>query len=236
MNLSMKRVGAIFIKDWKDLKRNSYVLFTIFMPVVFAAFIGQVGMENSSQFLLPVNMALIMSAAFVQASMVAEEKEKNTLRGLLLSPASTLEIFIGKSVLTGVVTIIVILLSILLSEVQLKGIAPLSIGIFFSLIAFISIGTMIGLLSRNVIETGIVGMPVLVLFLGSSMLTQIIENKTVKNVLSFLPNEQLSVMSIKLYEGAAFHHVFENIAVIAAWAAATVVLTFLLYKKSMADK
>ncbi|OAH54548.1 MULTISPECIES: ABC transporter permease [Bacillaceae] len=236
MNVSMKRVGAIFVKDWKDLMRNSYVLFTVFMPVVFAAILGRMGMENPGMFMLPINMALVMCAAFVQASMIAEEKEKNTLRGLMLSPASTLDIFIGKSVLTGAVTIVVIILSIWLSEVQLTGIAPLSIAILFSLIAYISIGTIIGLLSRNVMETGIVGMPVLVVFLGSSFIMQIVENEFIKKMLSYLPNEQLSSMAVQLHGGAAFGEVTSQLAVIAVWAVVSIALTVVMYKKSAADK
>lgn len=44
-----------------------------------------------------INMALILVATYVQSALVAEEKEKNTLRGLMLSPASIFEIFAAKA-------------------------------------------------------------------------------------------------------------------------------------------
>ena len=38
---SIKRVNAIFVKDWKDLQRNSYVLLTLALPLFFAAWLGR---------------------------------------------------------------------------------------------------------------------------------------------------------------------------------------------------
>ena len=46
MTFSIKRVNAIFIKDWKDLQRNSYVIFTLAIPLVFAAWLGRIGEDN----------------------------------------------------------------------------------------------------------------------------------------------------------------------------------------------
>ena len=48
MTFSFKRVNAIFIKDWKDLQRNSYIIFTLAIPLVFAALLGRMGEENGS--------------------------------------------------------------------------------------------------------------------------------------------------------------------------------------------
>ena len=51
-------------------------------------------------------MALVMVGGFVQAMLIAEEKEKHTLRVLMLSPASSVEVFLGKSLLTaGLITV-----------------------------------------------------------------------------------------------------------------------------------
>ena len=47
-------------------------------------------------------MAFLFVAGFVQSMVIAEEKEKHTLRVLMLSPASSVEVLIGKSILTAV--------------------------------------------------------------------------------------------------------------------------------------
>src|SRR5690606_27469682 len=130
-------------------------------------------------------LALVISGCFVQAAMVAEEKEKNTLRGLLLSPASTTEILIGKSLLTAVVTIVIIIGSIFLSEFNVQSISLFSLLILLNLVTFISIGTILGLVSRTVMETSIIGMPVMIIFGMGSMFKTMIENEMLLKALHY---------------------------------------------------
>ena len=53
--------------------------------------------------------------------MIAEEKEKNTLRGLLLSPLNTFEIFIGKSLLSFLLTVLMIVIVTLISQFEVPA-------------------------------------------------------------------------------------------------------------------
>ena len=53
---------------------------------------------------------MVVVGSFVQCSLIAEEKEKNTLRGLMLSPASTLEILGGKSLLSLIATMTIVVI------------------------------------------------------------------------------------------------------------------------------
>ena len=46
MTFSLKRVQAIFLKDWKDLLKNSYILFTMAIPLAFAAWLGRYRVNN----------------------------------------------------------------------------------------------------------------------------------------------------------------------------------------------
>lgn len=141
MTFSFKRVNAIFIKDWKDLQRNSYVIFTLAIPLVFAAWLGRMGEENTVFSTYPINLSLIIAGAFIQAAMVAEEKEKNTLRGLLLSPASTAEIFVGKSTLSAVMSIVVIIGSIFLSDYKVPSPPLFIVSVLLGLVFYLATGT-----------------------------------------------------------------------------------------------
>lgn len=57
---------------------------------------------------MSINITFSMVATYVQCCLIAEEKEKNTLRSLMLSPASTSEILIGKSTLTFISTMLIV--------------------------------------------------------------------------------------------------------------------------------
>ncbi|MGE6260405.1 ABC transporter permease [Heyndrickxia sporothermodurans] len=235
MTFSLKRVQAIFLKDWKDLMKNSYILFTMAMPLAFAAWIGRAGVENNAFHSMPISLALVIAGCFVQAAMVAEEKEKNTLRGLLLSPANTVEILVGKSALTSVVTIVVIIGSIFLSDFKVQSLPLFSLLILLNLIIFVSIGTILGLVSRTVMETSIIGMPVMLIFGMGSMVNSLIGSKTIQKVLGYLPSEQFGKAWMELSKGGGFSQIGEYLLILIAWCIAGLLITIVTYKKRQFD-
>ena len=235
MTFSFKRVNAIFMKDWKDLLRNSYILFTLAIPLVFAAWLGLMGEEGAVFSTYPINLALIIAGAFIQAAMVAEEKEKNTLRGLLLSPASTAEIFVGKSALSAVMTIVVIIGSIFLSQYKVPSPLLFTVSVLLGLFFYLATGTILGLLSRTVMETSTIGMPVLIIFGMSSMIKTMVENKTLLTIIDYLPNEQLNAIWFGLSSGEGFNGIIEHLLVLLVWVAVSIVMTIMIYKKRRND-
>ncbi|MEK5520828.1 MULTISPECIES: ABC transporter permease [Heyndrickxia] len=235
MTFSFKRVNAIFIKDWKDLQRNSYIIFTLAIPLVFAAWLGRMGEEDGIFSTYPINLALVIAGAFIQAAMVAEEKEKNTLRGLLLSPASTVEIFVGKSALSAVMTIVVIIGSIFLSDFKVPSPLLFAVSVLLGLVFYIATGTILGLISRTVMETSIIGMPVLVVFGMSSMFKSMVENETFLKIIDYLPNEQLNTIWVGLSKGEGFSGIIGNMLILLVWAAISIVTTVVIYRKRRID-
>ncbi|WP_331711551.1 ABC transporter permease [Bhargavaea cecembensis] len=229
---SLKRVNAIFVKDWKDLQRNSYVLFTLVLPLFYAAWIGRIGSDSAEMMAFPIIFALVIAGAFVQAAMVAEEKEKNTLRGLLLSPASVTEVFVGKSLLSAVTTLVVVIACIWLAEFDVPSLPLFALSILIALVFFLAIGTLLGLLSRTVMETSIIGMPVILIFGMSSMFKSMISNEVILTVLDYLPYELLTKIWVGLESGAA---VGEHFLILTAWAVACLVATVMVYRKRRMD-
>lgn len=235
MTFSLKRVNAILLKDWKDLLKNSYIIFTLAFPLIFAVILGKVESEGPQTTFL-INFALVISGCFVQAAMIAEEKEKNTLRGLLLSPASTLEVLVGKSALSAIVTIIVIIGSILLSGFEPPSIFLFSLNVFLCLIIYITLGTLLGLFSRNVMETTIIGMPVLMIFGVGSLLQNVVDSKILLKIISFLPNEQSDIILSELNKNGGFNNVMNNLLILVVWVVIMLAVTFYTYGKRRFDK
>lgn len=236
MTFSIKRVRAIITKDWKDLIKNYYILISILLPLGFAFMISRLGTDDASMLSMPINIALVMTGAFVQASMMAEEKEKSTLRVLLLSPATTLEIMMGKSVLSAVITSIVVAGSIIISGIKVPGLFFLSIMIILSLIIFISLGTIIGLISRTVMETSIVGLPILVIFIYGSVFGSMFDSSVVTKIITYLPTENFSAALMSLQGNGGFSEIKWNIVNLLIWAIFSVILAIFIYGKRRFDK
>ncbi|MEK3888568.1 ABC transporter permease [Bacillus sp. FSL K6-3431] len=236
MTFSLKRMNAIFQKDWKDLYKNSYILFTLAMPLAFAALLGRIGEGSSTLNSMPITLALVIAGVFVQAAMIAEEKEKNTLRGLLLSPASTIEIFVGKSALSAIMTVLVIIGSIILSDYEVVNMPLFAFVIIINIVFYISVGTILGLLSRTVMETSIIGMPVMTVFGLVPMFASMIENKTLVRMIDFLPSERFDAIWIALVTGKSFGEVGVHVLILAIWAIIALIATFIIYRKQQFDK
>lgn len=235
MIFSWRRMNAIFMKDYKDFSRNMAVSIVVFMVPVLAAFYGRIGAVTiDAQFML-FNMAFTMVAAFIQSCLIAEEKDKNTLRGLMLSPATTAEILVGKSLLSFILTALVIVLSAFFTDYSPKNIWIVSIAIFISICFYIAIGTLLGLYAKSVMEASVIVLPVMLVFTFGTFVTNFIEQYPILKILNIFPNVQLVDLAKKVQSGAGMGDVWTNMSLIFIWLIITSILTMIVYRRKMVD-
>ncbi len=173
MTLSIKRIGAIFIKELHDFKTNINILIMYVIPILLAYIYDNLipGMPEGFALSFGLLFLVVMVGMYVPSMMIAEEKEKKTLGVLLLSPATPAEIFIGKGLLTFISVIVSSI--ILLSISSGNGFAHLDVvlvGGILTTIFCILVGIIVGLLSKNQMATGVVGTPIYMALLLIPML------------------------------------------------------------------
>ncbi|RDW22464.1 ABC transporter [Oceanobacillus arenosus] len=237
MTFSAKRVMAIFQKDMKDLSKNMYVGTTILTPLILAMIYG--GMIDNPTIEIHyfvINLALSIVTAFVQCAIIAEEKEKNTLRGLMLSPATIPEILGGKSLVTFILTIITIILCAMLTGYEPANLGIIAIAITISTLFYIALGTLMGLLSRTVMEASIVILPVMFLFGFGTILQPFAEDYPILSVIDYLPSTQLLELATLVEAGSGFVDVGGNLAIIFAWVVVATIATSIVFKKREMDE
>lgn len=235
MTFSVKRFMAIFQKDLKDLYRNMYVSSTALMPLIFAVIYGQMNNVTIEMYLFVISMSLALVGTFLQCAMIAEEKEKNTLRGLMLSPATLTEILAGKSTVTIFITVIITGISMFIMNFSFSGRGALIMGIILSLIFFIALGTWMGLITRSVLEASVYILPVMFLFGMGNMFMIFADQYTFLQVLEYTPGLQLEKIVEIEDAGAGFAELWKPFAIIGAWVAGTAALTAVTFKKRMMD-
>lgn len=235
MTFSLKRTMAIFQKDYKDVSKNMYVSFTVVIPIFMAFLYGWQGNMTIDMNYVVINMTLSLVGAYVQCSLIAEEKEKNTLRGLMLSPASTLEILAGKSLLTFITTMVIIVLSAYIVDYQPESIGLIAVGIILSAIFYIGLGTLLGLVTKSVMEASVVIMPFFFIFTFGSFAAGLAEKFPVLKVAEYMPNSQLVELAKAVEAGGGFGDVWTYFAVISVWIAASFLLAYATFKKRMMD-
>jgi len=235
MTFSWRRVNAIFQKDYKDFSRNMAVSITIFFPIVLAALYSRMGVDSIHAYFLLINMTFAMVTTFVQTCLIAEEKEKNTLRGLMLSPASTLEILAGKSILSFILTIGVVFFTILFSDYRPQNIALFTVAIILSALFYIWLGTILGLFAKSVMEASVLVLPVMVIFSFGTFLINFADDYPILKVAKYLPNSQLVELAQALELGSGFGDVLMNFVVITGWIVIAFVSMTILYRRRTFD-
>ncbi|EPE60427.1 ABC-2 type transporter family protein [Exiguobacterium sp. S17] len=235
MTFSMKRALAIFQKDYKDLSRNLFVSSTLIMPIFFAVFYSQLGGEGIDITYFVINITFSLVATFVQCALIAEEKEKNTLRGLMLSPASTLDILLGKSALTFVTTLILIAACAFIMGYSPANLFVISLALIVSTFFYIGIGTILGLMTKTVMEASLIVMPAFFFFSFSPMLSVYEDRFAIIGLLDYLPNVVLIDLAFQIEAGAGLGAIWVELALLAAWALVTFVGSIVMYNRKQTD-
>lgn len=236
MNFSMRRVNAIFQKDFKDISRNSAVSVTALMPLIMAFVLGKMNKEVSiDAHYMVINLSMVIIATFVQCSLIAEEKEKNTLRGLMLSPASTMEILGGKSLLSFLTTMIVILLGAYLTGYQPENLLIITLAIILTSFFFIGLGTVLGLFSKSVMEASVIVLPFMMIFGFGSMFSAFTDKYPILEIMNYTPSAQLIEIATQVESGIGMSGLWLNFGIIILWIIAVYTLAAFVFKKRKMD-
>lgn len=223
---SVERIQAIFTKDYKEFSRNYALSIMMLFPIVFAFFYRDMPMDIVLKAMFPLSFTFGMFTAFVQACLIAEEKERNTLRSLLLSPASLIDILIGKSLLVTVASAISVVVSFYL--VGYMPTAMMMVGILISLLFYAALGTICGLFAKSSMEASFTVLPVMILFPFGPYVLLVADKYAFLKVAKWLPSSQLELVAIGEKVGSA-------LLIICLWTVVAWVCAIILCKKRMVD-
>ena len=167
--MNLTRVMAIFEKDLKEFLKNMMLFTSALIPIILAFFFTNVGGGAEGE-LPPEILAIIAGVVFSAVSfsaimtMIAEENEKDTLRGLLQSPATFMDIILGKSLVISLMTIISLVASIFLIQPENYWTAENIVSLILLGLFFINLGIGIGLLVKSVATTSVYLIPIMFIF------------------------------------------------------------------------
>jgi ABC-2 type transport system permease protein len=237
MDFSLRRVNALFVKELKDFFQNQNILVMYILPIMFAVLYGKM-LGNRIPKVGALETCLVLSLLMVGCSsaacLIAEEKEKNTLRTLMLSPLSPIEFLAGKSLIS--------LFSCMLSNLIVFFIisAPnvnLLMYILISLISSVTVivlGLLIGLLCKNQMETGIASTPILILLLVFPMFPEL--NPVMEKIANLCFTYHTMVLIYKISKGFGLLDLKYNLLVIFIWLIISSFLLVFVCKKAKLDK
>ncbi|WP_343247630.1 ABC transporter permease [Diplocloster hominis] len=174
MNISLRKWKALFKKDLCDYLKNPAMFICNLIPLMFVVLYNFLPLDISgdkSIFLLAIGMLLnsCMCAIVVPSTSIAEEKEKFTLRTLILSNVSAAEFFLSKICMGIVITMAGNLLVFLLSKTELVYLPAYLLFTFLGTLCLVMLSAVIGSVCRDQMSTSILQVPLMLILLIPSM-------------------------------------------------------------------
>lgn len=174
MNISLRKWKALFKKDLSDYLKNPAMFISNLIPLMFVVLYNIPPLDvggDKSLFILTVGMLLnsCMCAILVPSTSIAEEKEKFTLRTLILSNVSAAEFFLSKISTGIVITMVGNLLVFLLTKTALANLPAYLLFTLLGTICLVMVSAVIGAVCRDQMSTSILQVPIMLLLLIPSM-------------------------------------------------------------------
>ncbi|GGB07316.1 hypothetical protein ERX37_06060 [Macrococcus hajekii] len=231
--MKMNRILAIAEKDFKEFMRNMMLLTMPLLPIILAAMYSNMPfdeMEGGREFIAIILMGMALGAVLTSAmmTMLAEENEKHTLRGLINSPATMIDILVGKSLVVTVMMILSVIISLINIKVNIFTDYKMVLGFIGLYLFFLFLGIGVGLIVRSVSETSLYLLPILFVFAMSPMFRIFlgIESSFLK-VMKYLPLSQY----MELAENGGWMPVI----IIFIWSLLAFLVMALLFRKVRTD-
>lgn len=238
MSISLKRAQAIFVKDYKEFSRNYALSIMLIFPIILALLLRAAGAASSlpGSFATVLNLSFVFLTCFVQACLIAEEKERNTLRSLMMTPATTMDVLIGKSTLVFVMSVVVLAIA-----TYLFGYEPASIWAFvaatiLSIILYTAVGTICGLFSKTLLDASLSIIPVTIVFSGAPWGAFIVDEYPVFKVLDYMPSSQLVHLLGLPPTDFTTGELLKPLLIILAWTVVLTIVSVVLYQRRLKDE
>lgn len=237
MNISLRKISAISELKFKLFSRNMYFAVLPLM-IVGMALLYRVMLKHAVEmgFAMVIPMNLGMVGITLTSYMIAEEKEKNTLRALMTSSVSVMDYLLGSSILPFVVVMGTSLILPLIMGVS-YDIINLPMYIIFNVLATISmilIGFTFGITAKSQSQVSTNVLPVTMII---SMLPFFAPmNKIIGQISGYTISGVFFNYLIEMFKNKNYMPEISFYLVFAAWVIIPGIIFILVYKKNGIDE
>lgn len=226
----MKNIKAVFIKQILDTIKNKTVFIQFLMfPVMAIIMDTAIKPEDMPEHFLVKLLAVMfvgMAPLTCMSAIIAEEKEKNTLRTLMMSNVKPWQYIISVGTYIFIMCMVGTAVFAILGEYKGAALARFILTMITGIILSEIIGAVIGIFSRNQMSATSLTLPIMMIFSFVPMLSMF--NESIKKIAGIIYSQQIS----DLINGIGTSEVStKSIIVIAVNFMIGIVLFALAYKK-----
>lgn len=226
----MTNVCAIFLKQVKETFKNKSILIQFLMFPLFTVVMENAikieGMPDHFFVKLFAVMFVGMAPLTCMSSILSEEKEKSTLRALMMSNVKPGQYLLGVGSYIWLMCMVGAVVFAFCGGYSGKELLSFLLIMAVGIVLSVLMGAVIGIFSRDQMSATSVTVPVMMVFSFLPMLSMF--NETIEKIARVTYTQQISLLVNGIGAGAVS---LENAAVIAANLAVTIGLFCLVYKK-----
>lgn len=226
----MKNIKAVFMKQILDTIKNKTVFIQFLMfPIIAVVMENAVKIEEMPEHFFAKLFAVMfigMAPLSCMSAIISEEKEKNTLRALMMSSVKPWQYLVSVGAYIFIMCMVGMSVFAVLCEHKGKALTIFIFCTAFGIILSELAGAAIGIFSKNQMAATSLTLPIMMIFSFSPMLSMF--NETIKKIAGITYLQQISniLNGIVMSEISA-----KSVVIIAANFAVGLVLFTAAYKK-----
>ncbi|WP_237566437.1 ABC transporter permease [Paenibacillus sp. EZ-K15] len=226
------------MKDYKEFSRNYGLSISLIFPIILALLFRSAGpsLNGAFAFSLVLNPSFVLLTCLVQACLIAEEKERNTLRSLMMTPATTMDVLIGKSTLVFLMSAVALAIATFIIGYEPASIWAYVAAIILSIILYIVAGTICGLFSKTLLDASLSILPVAFVFTGAPWGAFLEDDYPILKVLEYAPSSQLVHLLAIHKIGFTTGDLLKPLLIILAWTVVLTIVSVVLYQRRLKDE
>ena len=190
----MKNIKAVFMKQLLDTVKNKTVFIQFLMfPIIAIIMENAVKIEDMPEHFFAKLFAVMfvgMAPLSCMSAIISEEKEKNTLRTLMMSSVKPWQYLVSVGAYIFIMCMIGTAVFAVLGEYKGAELAVFILSVAFGIILSELIGAVIGIFSRNQMAATSLTLPIMMIFSFSPMLSMF--NETIKKIAGITYLQQIS--------------------------------------------
>ena len=227
----MNCVNTVFLKQVREtLKNKAILIHFLLFPLLAVIMDAAVKIEDMPEHFFAKMFAVMfvgMAPLACMSSVIAEEKEKNTLRVLMMSNVKPVQYLLGVGSYIWIMCMAGTAVFAILGGYQGAELAGFLVTMAAGIVISILVGALIGVMSKNQMAATSVTIPVMMIFSILPMLATF--NGTIEKIAAFTYSQQISVLINNGFDSAA-----DSVLIIAVNFVTAAGLFFLAYfKKGM---
>ncbi len=238
--MKLRKWKALLSKDFKLILNNKNILLLLMLPILFAVIYSSsmdLGDDPKGIYFLLVMitaLGMMVVGSSLMALSIAEEKEKKTLRSLVLSDISGFAFIACKMIIITILFTLAMTASFFIVGAPMHYLGKYLLMLLLTTISLLFFGSIVGLLSQTQQSAGVLGTPLMLLF-AIPLFSLMGDIEILNKIAKLLPTGPITFLMLQDGGAQISYSNLVGFGSMAAWILIAGVIFLVFYRKKSID-